>query len=73
MGMTNDGLSYWQAETEGIDLLEMTIGTSSIVAQPSSLCRKRSSIPVTLSLMDRMRYAGPTRSIVNAPTRSPVA
>ncbi len=26
MGMTNDGLSYWQAETEGIDLLEMTIG-----------------------------------------------
>jgi fatty-acyl-CoA synthase len=26
MGMTNDGLSYWQAETEGISLLEMTIG-----------------------------------------------
>src|SRR5207248_8304529 len=26
MGMTNDGLSYWQAETEGIELLEMTIG-----------------------------------------------
>jgi fatty-acyl-CoA synthase len=26
MGLTNDGLSYWQAETEGIDLLEMTIG-----------------------------------------------
>lgn len=26
MGITNDGLSYWQAETEGIDLLEMTIG-----------------------------------------------
>jgi fatty-acyl-CoA synthase len=26
MGMTNDGLSYWQAETAGIDLLEMTIG-----------------------------------------------
>src|SRR6266581_2769889 len=26
MGMTNDGLSYWKAETEGIDLLEMTIG-----------------------------------------------
>ena len=26
MGMTNDGLSYWQAETGGIDLLEMTIG-----------------------------------------------
>jgi long-subunit acyl-CoA synthetase (AMP-forming) len=26
MGMTTDGLSYWQAETEGIDLLEMTIG-----------------------------------------------
>ena len=26
MGMTKDGLSYWQAETEGIDLLEMTIG-----------------------------------------------
>lgn len=26
MGMTNDGLSYWRAETEGIDLLEMTIG-----------------------------------------------
>ena len=25
MGMTNDGLSYWQAETAGIDLLEMTI------------------------------------------------
>jgi fatty-acyl-CoA synthase len=26
MGMTADGLSSWQAETEGIDLLEMTIG-----------------------------------------------
>src|SRR5258708_17790832 len=26
MGMTTDGFSYWQAETEGIDLLEMTIG-----------------------------------------------
>jgi fatty-acyl-CoA synthase len=26
MGMTADGLSYWQAETEGIDLLEMTMG-----------------------------------------------
>src|SRR5256714_7246627 len=26
MGMTNDGLSYWQAESEVIDLLEMTLG-----------------------------------------------
>src|SRR5438046_2146099 len=26
MSMTTDGLSYWQAETEGINLLEMTIG-----------------------------------------------
>jgi fatty-acyl-CoA synthase len=26
MSMTNDGFSYWQAETEGISLLEMTIG-----------------------------------------------
>jgi len=26
MGMTKDGLSYWQAETEGIDLLNKTIG-----------------------------------------------
>src|SRR5262245_37545577 len=26
MGMTNDGLSHWQAEAEGIELLEMTIG-----------------------------------------------
>jgi fatty-acyl-CoA synthase len=26
MGMTNDGLSYWQAEADGIDLLEMTAG-----------------------------------------------
>jgi fatty-acyl-CoA synthase len=26
MGMTNDGLSYWQAESEGIDLLDTTIG-----------------------------------------------
>src|SRR5712691_1296156 len=26
MSMSNDGLSHWQAETEGIDLLEMTIG-----------------------------------------------
>jgi len=26
MGMTNDGLSYWQAETEGIELLETTLG-----------------------------------------------
>ncbi len=26
MSMTNDGLSYWQAESEGIDLLDMTIG-----------------------------------------------
>jgi fatty-acyl-CoA synthase len=26
MGMTSDSLSYWQAETDGIELLEMTIG-----------------------------------------------
>src|SRR2546430_13289357 len=26
MGMTNDGLSYWRAETEGRVLLETTIG-----------------------------------------------
>ena len=26
MGMTNDGLSYWQAETDGETLLEITIG-----------------------------------------------
>jgi hypothetical protein len=26
MGMTNDGLSYWQAETEGIELLDLSIG-----------------------------------------------
>src|SRR5258708_39091452 len=26
MGMTNDGLSYWQAESDGVELLEMTIG-----------------------------------------------
>jgi fatty-acyl-CoA synthase len=26
MGMTKDGLSYWQAETDGIDLLDTTIG-----------------------------------------------
>src|SRR4249920_3602899 len=26
MGITKDGLSYWQAETEGIHLLDMTIG-----------------------------------------------
>jgi fatty-acyl-CoA synthase len=26
MGITTDGLSYWQAESEGIELLEMTIG-----------------------------------------------
>ena len=26
MGMTTDGLSYWQAESEGIDLLDLTIG-----------------------------------------------
>ncbi len=26
MGMTNDGLSYWRAETDGEPLLEMTVG-----------------------------------------------
>lgn len=26
MGMTTDGLSYWQAESEGIELLDLTIG-----------------------------------------------
>ena len=26
MGMTNDGLSHWQAESEGIELLDLTIG-----------------------------------------------
>ena len=26
MSMTNDGLSHWQAESEGIELLEITIG-----------------------------------------------
>jgi fatty-acyl-CoA synthase len=26
MGITSDGLSYWQAETEDIDLLDLTMG-----------------------------------------------
>jgi acyl-CoA synthetase (AMP-forming)/AMP-acid ligase II len=26
MGITTDGLSYWQTESEGIDLLDTTIG-----------------------------------------------
>ena len=26
MGMMNNGLAYWQAETEGIDLLDLTMG-----------------------------------------------
>jgi len=26
MGMMNNGLSYWQAETEGTDLLDLTMG-----------------------------------------------
>lgn len=26
MGMATDGLSYWQAESEGIELLETTLG-----------------------------------------------
>src|SRR5579884_3452840 len=26
MGMTNDGLSYWQAESEGVSLLNTTVG-----------------------------------------------
>jgi len=26
MSMTSDGLSYWQTETEGVDLLDTTIG-----------------------------------------------
>jgi len=26
MGITTDGLSYWQAENEGVDLLDLTIG-----------------------------------------------
>ena len=26
MGMTNDGLCSWQAESEGIELLDTTIG-----------------------------------------------
>ena len=26
MGMTNDGLSYWQADTGGIELLNTTLG-----------------------------------------------
>src|SRR5205807_10166242 len=26
MGMTNDGLSYWQADTDGIELLDTTLG-----------------------------------------------
>lgn len=26
MGMTNNGLSSWQAESEGIELLNLTIG-----------------------------------------------
>jgi len=31
MGMTHDGLSYWQAESEGIELLETTIGNLLVV------------------------------------------
>ena len=26
MGMMNNSLSYWQAESEGIDLLDLTMG-----------------------------------------------
>jgi hypothetical protein len=26
MGMTTNGLSYWQAESKGIELLDLTIG-----------------------------------------------
>jgi hypothetical protein len=28
LGMTTDGLSYWQAESEGIELLDTTRGRS---------------------------------------------
>ena len=46
MGMTNDGLSYWQAETTGEPLLEITIG--------DLLDRQASAIPTR----DAIVYSG---------------
>src|SRR5437016_11587121 len=31
MGITNDGLSYWQAESEGLALFDITIGDLLVV------------------------------------------
>ena len=39
MGMTNDGLSYWQAETSGEPLLEITIGDLLESVRVASLSR----------------------------------
>src|SRR5207248_9298855 len=43
MGMINDGLSYWQAEADGISLLEMTPG--------ELLDRRASEIPTQEALV----------------------
>src|SRR5437764_5120907 len=43
MGMTDDGLSYWQAEADGISLLEMTPG--------ELLDRRASEIPTQEALV----------------------
>ncbi len=36
MGMTMDGLSHWQAESEGTELLETTIGDLLLISAEGS-------------------------------------
>src|SRR5712692_595903 len=71
MGMTNDGLSYWQAETSGEPLLEITIGDLLDRRAGELPTRKPLSILVIPSLAGCSTFAGVTRSIVRVPMPSP--
>jgi len=73
MGMMNDGLSYWQTETAGIDLLEITIG--------DLLDRRADELPQQEAIVYSCQpgfegaasYVGLTGSTASALTWSPMA
>lgn len=71
MGITSDGLSCWQADTEGVDLLDLTIGelfdqrADAFAAQEAIIysCYPEAGI--------HSPFTGPTRTTENEPIWSP--
>ena len=60
MGMTTDGLSYWQAETAGTPLLDVTIGDLLDRRRQSCPRTRLLSTPAILNLAALWIFAGRT-------------